>query len=76
MYEAARRCHKGQKNRNVTVLSSWSLSLSTQAQKTKACPGGACRPCPSTGREELCTHSMQSTQQGIHIATGALGAVG
>jgi hypothetical protein len=63
-------------NRNVTVSLLVSVSLNTSTKDKRACPGGACRPCPSTGREELCTHSMQSTQQGIHIATGALGAVG
>ena len=36
---------------------------------------GACRRCLSTGREELCTHSTQSSTGHVHCQ-GALGATG
>ena len=36
---------------------------------------GACRRCLSTGREELCTHSTQSSTGHMHCQ-GALGATG
>ena len=54
-----------------------SVSLNTST-KDKSLPWRLAGPVGPVllGREELCTQSMQSTQQGIHIATGALGAVG
>ena len=66
VYEAARqRCHNGQKNRNATV-SLLGLCLSQHQHKHKSLPwrGLSAVGPVLLGREELCTRSMQSTQQG------------
>ena len=52
-----------------------SVSLNTSTKDKKLSLAGPVGPV-LLGRKELCTRSMQSTQQGTHIATGALGAVG